>query len=138
VKLLSEGVTESDGLALIPISSKNITEFYPGVEIPARTYPWQANAVSTVAVKAVLISFDFRHGDCDNVGKFAQLVSANRGWLLRNGHPKWKVVDLDAQLKGWEQYDCVKKYLSKRPVASAEKASPMNPVLDAIKQMLGN
>ena len=49
-----------------------------------------------------------------------------------------RVRDLDASLKGWEQYDCVKKYLAKGPVASAEKASPMNPVLDAIKQMLGN
>jgi len=138
VKLLSEGVTEADKLALIPISNKNITEFYPSVEIPARTYPWQAQVVPTVAVKAVLISFDFRRGDCDNVGRFAQLVSANRGWLVRNGHPKWKAVDLDAPLKGWEQYDCVKKHLDKRPVATAEKASPLNPVLDAIRQMLGN
>jgi hypothetical protein len=47
---------------------------------------------------------------------------------LRNGHPKWKAVDLDAPLKGWEQYDCVKKYLAKRPVATAEKGSSMNPV----------
>jgi hypothetical protein len=138
VKLLVESVSEADKLALIPISNKNVTEFYPTVEIPAKTYGWQANAVQTIAVKAVLISFDFRRGDCDNVGKLAQLVSANMSWLVKNGHPKWKSVNLDAPLKGWEQYDCVKKYLDKRPVTTTEKSSPMNPVLDAIKQILGN
>src|SRR5262245_31395327 len=100
VRLLADGVASADGLALIPISNKNVTEFYPVVEIPAKTYGWQANAVQTVAVKAVLISFDFRRGDCDNVGKFAQIVAANMGWLVKNGHPKWKAVNLDAPLKG--------------------------------------
>jgi uncharacterized protein len=138
VRLFTENVGEADGLALIPISNKNVTEFYPTVEIPAKTYGWQAKAVPTVAVKAVLISFDFRRGDCDNIGKFAQIVSANMSWLVKNGHLKWKSVNLDAPLKGWEQYDCVKKYLDKRPPSAGGKSSPMNPVLDAIKQILGN
>lgn len=138
VKLFAENVTGTDGLALITISNTNIAEFYPSAEIPANTYPWQAKAVRTVAVKAVLISFDYRRTDCENVGKFAQLLSANLDWLLKNGHPKWKFVNLDSPLKGWEQYDCVKKYLAKpvRPVA--EQSSEINPVLDAIKQILGN
>jgi TRAP transporter TAXI family solute receptor len=138
IRLFTENVGEADGLALIPISNKSVTEFYPTVEIPAKTYGWQAKAVSTVAVKAVLISFDFRRGDCDNIGKFAQIVSANMSWLVKNGHLKWKSVNLDAPLKGWEQYDCVKKYLDKRPLSAGGKSSPMNPVLDAIKQILGN
>jgi hypothetical protein len=60
-------------------------------------------------------------------------------WLVKNGHPKWKAVDLDFPLKGWEQYDCVARYVKKgaRPAASAKSASP-NPVLDAMKQMLGD
>jgi uncharacterized protein len=137
VKLLSEGVTPADGLALIPITNKSITEFYPSAEIPAATYAWQPQAVPTVAVKAVLISFDFRRRDCDLVGQFAQTVSTNLGWLVKNGHPKWKSVDLDAPLKGWEQYDCVAKYLRKpgQPAAAA-KSSGGNPVMDAIKELL--
>src|SRR5262249_14972767 len=70
VKLLAEQVSESDGLALIPITNKSITEFYPRVEIPAGTYAWQSSSLSTVAVKAVLISFDFRRRDCETVGQF--------------------------------------------------------------------
>ncbi len=137
VKLFLESVSETDGLALIPITNKSITEFYPRVEIPASTYPGQSTAVSTVAVKATLISFDFRRRDCELVGQFAQTVSSNLPWLVKNGHPKWKSVDLAAPLKGWEQYDCVSQRLGKGSRSSAVgKPSGGNPVMDAIKDML--
>jgi uncharacterized protein len=138
VKLFTEGVTEADGLALIPIFNKSILEFYPAAEIPGKTYSWQPNPISTVAVKAVLVSFDFRGNNCESVGRFAQVVASNMDWLKKNGHPKWKFVDLDYPLKGWEQYDCVKKYIQKPTQATATKdRTPMNPVLEAIKELLG-
>jgi uncharacterized protein len=136
VKLLTENVAEADGLALIPITNKSILEFYPGAEIPANTYAWQAAPASTVAVKAVLVSYDFRRKDCDNVGKFAQTVATNLDWLRKNGHPKWKAVDLDYPLKGWEQYDCVRRVLQKKPILPAKDKSSLNPVMDAIKDIL--
>lgn len=136
VKLFTEGVTEADGLALIPIFNKSILEFYPAAEIPGKTYSWQQDPVGTIAVKAVLVSYDFRGINCDFVGRFAQIVSHNMDWLKRYGHPKWRVVDLDYPLKGWEQYDCVKKYLQK-PTRAARDRTPVNPVLEAIKEILG-
>ena len=136
VKLFTEGVAEADGLALVPVTNKSITEFYPNVELPARSYPWQAQAVPTVAVKSVLVSFDFRRLDCDNVGRFAQILSTNMGWLSDNGHPKWKAVKLDYPLKGWEQYDCVRKYLTRTAAAPAPSKPAENPILDAIKNAL--
>jgi TRAP transporter TAXI family solute receptor len=140
VKLLTDGVSERDDLALVPITNKSITEFYPRAEIPAATYPWQPEPVPTVAVKAVLVSFDFQRRDCDVVGQFAKVVSDNMGWLTQNGHPKWKSVDLNFPLKGWEQYGCVRKYLRKaeapRPGTSGQ--GPANPVMDAIKKILGD
>ncbi|HSC72134.1 MAG TPA: TAXI family TRAP transporter solute-binding subunit [Candidatus Methylomirabilis sp.] len=136
VKLLAEGVTEGDNLALIPIANKSILEFYPKVQIPANTYGWQPKPIDTVAVKAVLVSYDYKKADCDNVGRIAEVVSTNMDWLLRNGHPKWKFVDLNASLKGWEQYECVRKYVKKPGRAPAAKSS-VNPVLDAIKEVLG-
>ncbi len=137
VKLFAEGVSDTDGLALVPITNKSIVEFYPTVEIPARTYSWQANRLSTVAVKAVLVSYDFRRADCDYVGRFSQILQSNLEWLKRNGHPKWKFVDLEFPLKGWEQYDCVRKYTQKPGKTAPTKAkAAANPVLDAIKDML--
>jgi TRAP transporter TAXI family solute receptor len=137
VKLLSEHVTASDDLALVPVTNKSITEFYPRSEIPANTYSWQSSALNTVAVKAVLVSFDFRGRDCENVGRFAQTVSEKLPWLVTNGHPKWKSVDLEYPLKGWEQYDCVRKYLGK-PIQNAarSRSAETNPVMEAIKEML--
>jgi TRAP transporter TAXI family solute receptor len=140
VRLLKEDVTESDQLAVIPIKNKSIVEFYPSAEIPAGTYAWQPVAVSTVAAKAVLVSFDFRRKDCDTVGKFAQLLASRHEWLQKNGHPKWKAVDLNYPLRGWEQYDCVRKYLGKPAAAAtggaAAARSGSNPVFDAIKGVL--
>ena len=125
----------ADDLALIPVTNKRITEFYPTAEIAPNTYRWQPNALSTVAVKAVLVSFDFRHLDCDHVGRFAQIVASNMGWLAENGHAKWKSVQLDYPLKGWQQYDCVRRYLGHATAPTTAKASA-NPVLDAIKNAL--
>jgi TRAP transporter TAXI family solute receptor len=139
VKLFTEGVVEADGLKLLTITSKSITEFYPSSEIPANTYRWQPKAVPTVAVKSVLISFDYRKRDCDTVGQAAKTVAGELGWLVKNGHAKWKTVDLEFPLKGWEQYDCVRKYLGKAvtPARAGTRAANLNPVMEAIKEALG-
>jgi TRAP transporter TAXI family solute receptor len=102
VKLFSDQVMQTDGLALIPITNKSIVEFYPETEIPAQTYAWQGEVVKTVAVKSVLVSYDFRMANCQNVGRFADILEYNIDWLRENGHPKWKSVDLEYPLKGWE------------------------------------
>jgi TRAP transporter TAXI family solute receptor len=138
VKLFTEQVAEADQLQLVPITNKSITEFYPRAEIPANTYAWQKGQLSTVAVKAVLVSFDFRRRDCELVGQMAQTVADNLDWLRANGHPKWKSVDLEYPLKGWEQYDCVRKYLRKPiPAAARERtAASLNPVMEAVKEIL--
>jgi TRAP transporter TAXI family solute receptor len=140
VKLLKEDVTEQDGLELIPITNKSITEFYPRADIPGDVYPWQKTPVNSVAVKAVLVSFDFRRKDCDNVGRFAQTISRQMSWLTQNGHAKWKAVDLNYPLKGWEQYDCVRKYVGTSvpgtAAAPAKANSNENPVFNAIKGLL--
>jgi TRAP transporter TAXI family solute receptor len=138
VKLFTEKVAESDGLALVPILNKTVLEFYERSQIPAKTYGWQPNPVQTAAIKAVLVSFDFRRAECDYVGRVAQIITRNMDWLVTNGHPKWKSVDLDYPLRGWEQYDCVRKYLGKPVSAPPERTPSGNPVMDAIKEALGN
>ena len=135
VRLMKEGVTEADQLALIPITSKSVLELYPPAEIPANTYAWQPASVSTVAAKAVIVSFDYRFRDCDNVGRFAQIMARRLDWLVQNGHPKWKTVDLNYNLKGWEQYVCVRKYLGTAS-ATPEILPDENPLMRAIRGIL--
>jgi len=134
VKLFKENVGETDGLHLLAISNQKVLQFYPKAEIPSGTYPFQSNPVPTAAVKAVLVSFDFRTVQCEQVGKFARMIAEELTWLTQNGHPKWKSVDLNYKLKGWEQYDCVVRYKS-QPEARKTKTE-INPVMDAIKQIL--
>jgi hypothetical protein len=88
----------------------------------------------------VLVSFDYRRRDCDSVGKVAQLIATRHEWLRKNGHPKWKAVDLNYPLRGWEQYDCVRKALGKpaAPGTASAARSGANPVFEAIKGVLGD
>ncbi len=135
VKLFAEDVSAADGLALIPITNKSILEFYPRTEIPANTYRWQTKAVNTAAVKSVLISYDFARLNCDAVGKFSRILYDHLDWLRTNGHPKWKSVDLNATLKGWQQYECVRRAIQTAQRPAAERPSTGNPVADAIRRM---
>ena len=67
----------------------------------------------------------------------ALIMATNMNWLIDNGHPKWKSVKLDYPLKGWEQYDCVRKYLGRTgTVAAPAKPAEANPVQEAIRNIL--
>ena len=86
-------------------------------------------------VKAVLVSFNFRRANCEYVGQFAQILKENMDWLRENGHPKWKFVDLEFPLKGWEQYDCVKKYLARIPKAAPKPLSMLTTVMPPAQEL---
>ncbi len=133
VKLFSEYITKSDNLHLVPVTNSKILRYYPAAEIPATTYAWQDKPVSTVAVKAVLVSYA-SHGDCPDVCGFARVLFDNLDQLVKKGHPKWKTVDLRYDIKGWKQFECVKKILG-LPVGEQKPFKP-NPVLDAIEKAL--
>jgi hypothetical protein len=66
---------------------------------PSRHLRVAARPVSTVVVKAVLMSFEYRQRDCDRVGRFARILSDGLDWLVAKGHPKWRSVDLAFPLK---------------------------------------
>ncbi len=136
VKLFADDVFAGDGLSLLPILNQRLIDFYPRAEIPAGTYRWQRETVKTVAVKAVLVSFNFRRANCEFVGEFSKNIYENMEWLIKNGHSKWKSVDLDYPLKGWEQYDCVKNRLKKLRYIKRPPGE-INPILEAVRDILG-
>jgi uncharacterized protein len=119
-KLFAEEVTAEDGFHLLPLAEGAVLDFYPTSTIPAGTYPWQAEAVETVAVKAVLMTYDwapknaYMRQSCAAVGKLARIIKDNVEWLRRegNGHPKWRQVDLDFDLVNWDRSRCVEQALT--------------------------
>jgi uncharacterized protein len=128
-------IVPADGIHLVPITHDNIRAFYPTTRIPAGTYPWQVADVDTVLVKAVLVAYDFRNYNCEIIGHVARLIKDNLDWLRSNGHPKWKSVDLNERVNGWQQYPCVKDYISATIESETESAPGRkpNPVADAIQ-----
>jgi len=104
--LFSENTTPDDKFQLVPLDDKAL-DGYLTVTIPAGTYKWQESAVKTVAVRAVLMTFNYTGEQCQNVAKVAKILKENKDWLDQNGHPKWREVKLDETLPKWPQYDCV-------------------------------
>jgi len=105
VKLFND--LDAEKVQLLSITDKGLSEFYVPSTIPAGTYPWQSGSISTVAVKAVLMSYDYKKANCGNVGRLARIIYDNHNRLRQNGHSKWNEVNLDQRLAKWEQYSCV-------------------------------
>jgi TRAP transporter TAXI family solute receptor len=131
-------VTAEDDLGLLEIAHKSVLERYAATEIPAGTYEWQPAAVKSVAVTALLVAFDPQRQHCERLGRIARDIAQGIGWLRSHGTAAWQRVRLDAPVAGWEQYDCVRRYVggpdSDSPAASTEER---NPVADAINNALG-
>ncbi len=100
----------------VPIKLPRIVEKYPTAELTQADYAWVTETTPTVAVKAVLISFDFSarrnpyyRMRCGQLAKLGQAVRGQLGHLQEKGHPKWKQVELNADLKLWTTDTCSKK-----------------------------
>ena len=104
---------------LLTIDDPTLEAVYVDAEIPGGAYPFQAEPVDVVAVKAVLMTYDYQANrnayhrtSCDAVAGISNLILTRFGELQENGHPKWKNVDLNDIPPGWEVSDCVNRGLS--------------------------
>jgi hypothetical protein len=107
---LDDRITEKHlaRLALVAIPKTHVSDQYSPAQLTEEAYPWLDREVETVAVRAVLIAYDFKGKQCDNVAMVARLIKENLDELReRLGHEKWRDVDPDAEVAGWERYACV-------------------------------
>lgn len=114
---------------LLPITEAPLLATYIPSKIPADTYAFEKDPVDTVAVKAVLMTYDYDkkrnayHRDsCKAVADFSSLILNNLDKLQKTGHPKWKTVDLTALPPGWKVGVCVKEgmALDYKPTCTAD------------------
>jgi TRAP-type uncharacterized transport system substrate-binding protein len=89
---------------------------------------------TTIAVTAVLVSYDYTmknesyyHQQCHNMAKLAGALQDNLGYLRAHGHPKWKEVDLSADVGLWKRDDCS---IGALPEAKANPAANDNGALE--------
>jgi TRAP transporter TAXI family solute receptor len=97
----------------VPLSHEAMLREYATSIIGPGDYDWVAEPVPTVAVKAVLISYDFssRHTPyyrkrCQQLSQLGRLVRDNVTVLKQTGHPKWNEVDLAEAVGIWERDSC--------------------------------
>jgi TRAP transporter TAXI family solute receptor len=112
--LFAEGQIDPQKFHLLPLTESVLKELYTPAQIPAGTYPFQKDAVDLVAVKAVLLTYNwiparnvYQASSCKTVAEFSHLVLSRLEQLRQSGHPKWKSVDLTALPPGWTVSSCV-------------------------------
>ncbi|HEY7711014.1 MAG TPA: TAXI family TRAP transporter solute-binding subunit [Candidatus Entotheonella sp.] len=97
----------------LPLDDNNILREYVPSAIEPSDYSWVRSNTPTVAVKAVLVGFDFssRHNEyyrtrCKQMATLGKAIRANFPTLLHSGHPKWKEVDLEQEIGIWQRDRC--------------------------------
>jgi len=153
-KLFSNPSIDGAQFHLLSVNEPLLEASYVSSTIAAGTYPFQIEEVNSIAVKAVLMTYEYRveknryqKESCKAVSDLSYLMLANLDRLRAEGHPKWKNVDLTAVPPGWQVGNCVKtgmavdyKLECKAPLADlrAPKAGANDEYLNLLKQRLKN
>ncbi len=109
---LFTGIPPGSGLRLLPIpATPALIETYLPSSFVAADYPAlipEGGAVETIAVGAVMAVYAWQPGS-DRHRKVARFVEAFQGkfdqFLRPPRHPKWREVNLAAQVPGWVRFE---------------------------------
>ncbi len=105
---------DGEAFHLVPLTDEVLKAVYRPATIAADTYPFQTGPVESVAVKAVLMTYDYdpdlnayHAASCKAVADTANLILTRFDDLQEAGHPKWSQVDLEDIPPGWDIGACV-------------------------------
>ena len=118
---LFKNLKDSEGFKLLQIEDPKLLAYYNGVTIPQDAYPWLKGDVKSIAVKAILMTYDYQAGrneyhrqSCKAVSDITYIVNKHLGEMQADSvtyHPKWKQVELSEIPAGWKHSICVRKGL---------------------------
>ena len=96
----------------LPLDNPKMLEEYKPAVITRADYNFVHDNVPTIAVQAVMVSFDFSQGGpkkkrCDKLAALTKLMRKELPTLQQKGHPKWKEVNLDGDTGPWKKDSCV-------------------------------
>jgi TRAP transporter TAXI family solute receptor len=117
---------------LLPIQDETLQAVYVPAQIPGGTYAFQPDPVDLIAVKAVLMTYEYNprlnayhRQSCKAVSDLSHVIITRFQELQATGHPKWKNVDLNDLPPGWNVSECVNAGLSESyPLACGDEAAP--------------
>jgi hypothetical protein len=97
----------------LPIKQMPPDSGYTATTIGTSDYNWVTETIDSIAVRAMLISFDFSVGKndyrrqrCAQLGQLGKAMREQFATLQRNGHPKWQEVRLDQEVSLWKRDTC--------------------------------
>jgi hypothetical protein len=100
----------------VPLDDPRMLREYPLAAIGKVDYDWLAEDTPTIAVKAVLMSFDFSGKQtpyfvqrCQQLAQLGQAIRTHLSQLRQTGHAKWKEVNLDAKVGSWPLDSCSRR-----------------------------
>jgi TRAP transporter TAXI family solute receptor len=146
--LLATDRLDPEKYHLVKLDDAALRQTYTPASIAAGTYPFVKEETPLVAVKAVLMTYDYdrkrnayHRESCKAVADFSNLIITNLDELKETGHPKWKTVDLTALPPGWQVGVCVKEgialdYRTGCQAVPAPAADGDSEYLDLLKQRL--
>jgi TRAP transporter TAXI family solute receptor len=125
-----------DEIHFLAINDARLLKEYKPATLTHNDYSFITDDVPTIAVTALLISFDYTrknksyyHQQCHNMVKLAEALHDNLADLKLHGHPKWKEVDLSADISNWKRDSCSKDILT--------ESMPVNDRSNLEKDLLG-
>lgn len=134
--LFAEGEIDGKQFHLVPIADETLKSVYDVATIPANTYPFQPEAVDGIAVKALLMTYDYdpqgnsyQRQSCKAVSDLSNLMLTRLPQLQESGHPKWKNVDLQDIPPGWDIGNCVNAGI--QPGYELQCTAPLAPATPA-------
>lgn len=114
--LYTDGDIDAEQFHLLPIRDETLQAVYSPATIATGTYAFQTDPVDLVAVKAVLMTYEYNprgnsyhRASCSGVSDVASLVLNRIDSLRAEGHPKWQAVNLTDIPPGWEIATCVNR-----------------------------
>jgi TRAP-type uncharacterized transport system substrate-binding protein len=120
----------------VPLRDEPLLSQYLPATITPQDYAWVDETAETVAVKAVLVSFDFSSRRnayfvkrCEEVAQLGKLIRDHFDLLQKTGHPKWQEVNLNENPGTWHWDACA------HPNAS-EAQPPKQELMQAIEDIL--
>jgi TRAP transporter TAXI family solute receptor len=102
-----------DEVHFLPITNDAILKEYEKSTIQPNDYEFVEKEIPTVAVSAVLVSYDFSTAKnqyyvnrCNQLEDIGRALRKQISFLKDSGHPKWQEVDLSRSIDLWEKDEC--------------------------------
>lgn len=126
-----------DQVHFLPIDDKRLQSEYKPAVITQADYSFVEKDVPTVSVTSLLVTFDYtRKNDpyyneqCQNMAKLVAALRDNLIDLKSSGHPKWKEVDLTAEVGNWKRDECTAPVIASIKAPAAARPTELTPKQD--------